>query len=540
VTGEVDRPALAAGLEGSTGVVSLLALDERPHARLRSVPTGFVQTLTLVQTLGEAAVPAPLWCVTRGAVATGRDDRLNVRQSLIWGLGRVVGLEHPDRWGGLVDLNGAVDERLASVLAGDEDQVAIRDSAVLVRRLVRAQPARAAAAWQTSGTAVITGGTGALGAQVARWLPGLGAEHLLLLSRSGLDAPGARELEAELLERGVAVTVAACDVGDRQALAQVISSVPPTRPVRTVVHAAASLDDGTVDSLTPDQLDRVLRVKAEGAWHLHEVTSGMELDAFVLFSSLGGTVGLPGQGNYAPGNAFLDALAQYRRSAGLPATSVAWGAWAGGGMARGTVAGVLRRHGLIEMAPQRALAALRQVLSMEEAAPVLAGIDWNRFYTAFTALRPSPMLQEIPDIARFLDTTGETPLLRRLSAASGAVRERLLIDLVCSHVAAVLGYDSQAAVQPDRAFQLIGFDSVTGVELRNRVSAATGLSLPTTTVFDFPTPAALAGYLGDRLTVAGSAQAAGEPHRPSEPSIDPSTASDEELFDLIDRDLGVS
>ncbi|WP_344316606.1 type I polyketide synthase [Actinoplanes couchii] len=528
---EAGRRTLAAGLAGCDGVLSLLGLDDGPHPEQPSVPAGFAQTVALVQALGDAGVGAPLWCVTRWAVATAPDEPIDPGQALLWGLGRVVGLEHPDRWGGLIDLDGPAG-LLAAVLGGEEDQVAVRVHGVLTRRLTRRRPRGVPAAeWTTGGTALVTGGTGALGAHVARWLAGRGAEHLLLVSRRGPEAPGAAELADSLRGLGAAVTVAACDVSDREALAALVGAIPADRPLRTVVHTAAALDDGTVDTLTPAQLERALRVKVGGARNLHELTRQAELDAFVLYSSLGGTVGLPGQGNYAPANAYLDALAERRRAQGLVATSVVWGAWAGGGLASGTVADVLRRHGLPEMDPALALAGLGRALSGGEPVAIIAAVDWSRFWTAFTALRPSPMLTEIPDVARFRTGEGPEPAVRLATAT-----EQALTDLVCAHVAAVLGHDSPASVRPDRAFRLIGFDSVTGVELRNRIAAATGLSLPTTTVFDFPTPAALAGYLRERLAPAVPAAA----EAPELPDLDPLTATDDELFDLIDRDLGVS
>ncbi|WP_245675759.1 type I polyketide synthase [Micromonospora halophytica] len=525
------RRTLATGLAGCDGVLSLLGLDDRPHPECPSVPVGFAQTVALVQALGDAGVRAPLWCVTRRAVGTAPDEPVDPNQALLWGLGRVVGLEHPDRWGGLVDLDGPAG-RLAEVLGGEEDQVAIRKRGVLARRLTRQRPRGAPAAdWTTGGTALVTGGTGALGAHVARWLAGRGAQHLLLVSRRGPDSPGAADLADSLRGLGAEVTVAACDVADREALAALVGAIPADRPLRTVVHTAAALDDGTVDTLTPAQLERALRVKASGARNLHELTRHMELDAFVLYSSLGGTVGLPGQGNYAPANAYLDALAEQRRAQGLVATSVVWGAWAGGGLAAGTVADVLRRHGLPEMDPALALEALGRALSGGEPVAILAAVDWSRFWTAFTALRPSPMLTEIPDVARFRTGGGPEPAVRLATAT-----EQALTDLVCAHVAAVLGHDGATSVRPDRAFRLIGFDSVTGVELRNRIAAATGLSLPTSTVFDFPTPAALAGYLRERLAPAEP----GASVVPEPSDVDPLTATDDELFELIDRDLGVS
>ncbi|MEU0839171.1 type I polyketide synthase [Streptomyces sp. NPDC005962] len=507
-----------------TGVLSLLALDGRPHPRHGSVPAGVAGQFALVQALGDAEIGAPLWSATRGAVSVGRAEAPDApEQALIWGLGRVAALEHGERWGGLVDLPEAADERalsrLVAALAGaeDEDQVAIRATGLLVRRLVRAplSGTPAVRSWKPTGTTLVTGGTGALGAHVARWLARNGAEHLVLTSRRGPDAPGAAELRDELTALGAQVTVAACDVTDRDALAEVVNAVPADRPLTAVVHTAAVLDDGVIEGLTPEQIDRVLKVKVDATRHLHELTRDLDLSAFVLFSSFAATFGAPGQGNYAPGNAFLDAFAEWRRAQGLPATSLAWGPWGEGGMAEGGVGDRMRRHGVIEMEPGAAVTALQHALDRDESVLTVADMEWKRFVLAFTSGRSRPLLHDLPEARDVIadmnrDTEAEgtdgAALARQLAGASEAERERLVLDLVRTAVAAVLGYAGADDVEPGRAFKDLGFDSLTAVELRNRLGAASGLKLPPTLIFDYPTPTVLGRHL--RTELSGGQRAA--------------------------------
>ncbi|MFI9273469.1 type I polyketide synthase, partial [Kitasatospora sp. NPDC052896] len=487
------------------GVVWLPAPDGEP-----------MLTATLVQALGDAGVVAPLWCVTRGAVSTGRSDRLaNPAQAQVWGLGRVVALEHPERWGGLVDLpaTSSIDERvlarLAGVLAGvgGEDQVAVRASGVFARRLVRSSRGEAVT-WQPSGTVLVTGGTGALGAEVARWLARNGAEHLLLTSRRGPDAPGAAELREELAALGATATVAACDVADRDALAALLASLE--QPVSAVFHTAGVLDDGMVDGLTAERFAGVTRPKVDAARNLHELTDG--LSAFVLFSSIAGTVGNAGQGNYAAANAFLDALAEQRRADGLPATSIAWGPWAQGGMAAdATLEQRLRRDGVPPMAPALAVAALQQALDHGDDALTVADIAWDRFLSVMTAARPSELFGDLPEARPAAGA--EAPVAAgsptgQLAGLSEAEQRRALLELVRANVAAVLAHTGTETVESGRAFKELGFDSLTAVELRNRLNATTGLSLPSSLVFDYPTADALAEHLRSELLGQQAAGAA--------------------------------
>ncbi|MEU5100148.1 type I polyketide synthase [Streptomyces sp. NPDC020996] len=540
--------ALAAeGEDTVTGILSLLALDEREHPDHPSLPLGLAGTVTLVQAVLQvrelAEFDAPVWALTQGAVSVGDNDPLTRPvQAAVWGLARVLVQEHPRLWGGIVDLPDTVDEeayrRLAGILAepGDEDELAVRSWNVLVRRLVRAplgdtEPQRA---WTPRGTALVTGGTGGLGAQTARWLARAGAPHLLLVSRRGPEAPGAAELAREIRDLGAEVTIAAADVADREQLRTVLDALPADAPLTSVFHTAAVLDDGMIDSLTPDRLAQVWRVKAQGALNLQELTEDRDgLDAFVLFSSFGAAYGSAGLGNYTPGNTFLDALAHQRRNRGLPATSVVWGTWAGSGMAAGGAGERARLQGVWEMPPELATAALQQSLDHDETNPVVIDIRWDGFTLGTGTERNSPLFEMVPEAAKVLADaaavaqqetarSGNTAdeLLGRLAGRTPAEQDRVLLDLVRRQAASVLGHgaadaEALAAVGPERPFRGLGFDSLSAVELRNRLGTATGLSLPSTLVFDQPTPARLAAHLRTELYGDGT-------------SVDP-------LLDDIDR-----
>ncbi|MEV0696159.1 SDR family NAD(P)-dependent oxidoreductase, partial [Streptomyces sp. NPDC050388] len=500
------------------GILSLLALDTAVHPEHPSVSAGLAATVTLLRALADADATAPLWTVTRGAVSVGVSDRTaDPAQSAVWGLGRVAALELPQGWGGLVDLPAVLDDRGASRLcgvlaaAGDEDQWAVRDSGAYVCRLTRSPLGgrQGSRSWTPRGTVLVTGGTGAIAAHVARRLAETGAEHLVLTSRRGLDAPGAPELRDELTALGARVTVTACDVADREGLRALVDGLREAgETITAVLHAAGA--DRTDEILTLDagRLHEVMAAKALGAAHLDELFDDDSLDAFVLFSSNSGVWGSGGHAAYAASNAYLDGLAVSRRARGLAATSIAWGAWDGGGMSGGDAGEQLARRGLVAMPTDLAIEALRQAVEHEETCVSIAGMDWERFAPVYAMSRPRPLIADIPEAQRALvpeddaaqDTRHHTSVLRgRLDGLSAAEQERLLLDLVRSEAAAVLGHQDVEAVQSGRAFRELGFDSLTAVELRNRLTEATGLKLPTTLVFDHPNATRLATYLRDEL-----------------------------------------
>ncbi|MDF5759355.1 type I polyketide synthase [Spongiactinospora sp. TRM90649] len=516
---ELDRWTLTERLRefaSVDGVLSLLALDTRPHFDDPDVSMAVGGTLALAQALGDAHVAAPLWCVTVGAVSTGRSDApADPVQAQIWGLGRAAALEHPERWGGLIDVAADLDERAAAravaVLAGAEDQVAVRASGVFGRRLSRTGAVSAPERWTPTGTVLVTGGTGALGSETARWLAGRGAPGLLLTSRSGPDAPGAAELVAELAELGTPATVVSCDVADRDALAALLAE----HPVTAVFHTAGIDPSTPLAELDVEEFAEGLRAKAVGASNLHELLSGVPLDAFVLFSSIAATWGSGNQTAYGAANAHLDALAEHRRATGLAATSVAWGAWAEAGMAaRGGAEEFLRRRGLSPMPPALAVAALAQAVDGGATCVTVADVDWAKFAPAFSSARTSPLIGDLPEVQAALgadaeaDEAGDDPsaaLRGRLAAATGTERVRMAQDLVRGVTATVLGYEGPEAVEAERPFKDLGIDSLTAVEVRNRMNAASGLRLPATLVFDYPTPAALARFLLAELVGADDA-----------------------------------
>ncbi|MFH9419142.1 type I polyketide synthase [Streptomyces sp. NPDC017529] len=523
----VDRDGVAARIGealkgadpgGVAGVLSLLALAETPVPEHPVVAGGLAATLGLVQALGDAEIAAPLWLATCGAVAATPNEVLGSPvQAQVWGLGRVIALEHPDRWGGLVDLPAAVDDRagarLVAVLAGGgEDQVAIRAAGVFGRRMSRPAPSRGTEEqWTPRGSVLITGGTGAIAGHVARWLGERDAERLVLTSRSGPGAPGIAAQAAELAAQGTRVDVVACDVSDRSAVAALVGWTGRSGPaLSAVMHTAGVLDDGVVDRLSVSRLETVLAAKAASAAHLDEATAGLDLDAFVLFSSAASTLGSAGQGNYAAANAYLDALAEHRRSRGLAGLSVAWGLWGGGGLAESkeAIRSRMKRLPMPAMDPQLAVRALGESLEGPDAVVTVMDVDWAQLAATSVGLTQSPLVRDLPEVRQLATVaaapaaaapadaaSGEGELARRLAGMDRAEQERVLTDLVRAEAAVVLGHPSLEAVQAQQAFKDLGFDSLTAVEIRNRLNAATGLRVPATLIFDYPTPVAVATWL---------------------------------------------
>ncbi|WP_341720551.1 type I polyketide synthase [Micromonospora sp. FIMYZ51] len=478
---------------------------------------------------GNADGPGRLVVQTRHAVAVTPDDDVDLAAAAIWGLVRAAQTEHPGRIV-LVDLDHhhppalgnnvsvasgpdgpptaapPVSGALSRALATGEPQLALRRGRLLVPRLARgsvpAPPPEGSIAGPDE-TVLITGGTGGLGATVARHLVHRhGVRSLLLLSRSGPTADGVDKLVAELTEAGARVTVTACDVTDRAALAAVLAAVPATAPLRAVVHTAGVLRDATVQSLTAEQLHPVLATKVDAAWHLHELTAERELSAFVLFSSVSATIGLAGQANYAAGNAFLDALAAHRHRRGLPAVALGWGLWEQRTGLTATLGAAdlqrMRRSGLRPLATDDALALFDLVTGADRPHLVPAWLDPSEL----PGDEAPALLRGLarPGAARAVPARVDAPALRdRLRVMAEHDREPTLRRLVQVEIATVLGRSGPGDVPPERGFTDLGFTSLTALELRGRLATLTGLTLPATVIFDHPSTAAMARYLLDRL-----------------------------------------
>ncbi|OEJ36249.1 type I polyketide synthase [Streptomyces agglomeratus] len=519
VTEFADLTALAAAIEGGAPVPDVVLYPVAPASADAGTTVDAARdvSLAVLETVrawlaDDRFADSRLVVVTRYAVAARVEDTLDLAQAPVWGLIRAAEAENQGRFG-LLDTDGIESSlaALTTVAATGEPEAAVHGGHFAVPRFTPVPAGSDPAPWDGEGTVLITGGTSGLGALVARHLVSEhGVRHLLLTSRRGLEAPGAEELRAELAEAGAEVTIAACDVSERTALAGLLAGVPAAHPLTAIVHAAAVVDSGLVGTLTPEQFNKVLRPKADAAWHLHELTAelGIDLKAFVLFSSAGGMVLAAGQANYAAANVFLDALAHHRRAAGLPASSLAFGMWAvntglGGPLADSDLER-MKRLGMPALDAAEGLTLFDAALASgaHQVAPIR--ID-KAALRARTDEAPALLRGHVRGPGRraarsaHQAAAGGSAFEQRLAGLSEAERDRTLLDLVRHEVASVLGHSGIDAVGPDRAFKELGFDSLAAVELRNALSAATGLKLPATLVFDHPNSRAVADLVNEKV-----------------------------------------
>ncbi|MFH9908300.1 SDR family NAD(P)-dependent oxidoreductase, partial [Streptomyces sp. NPDC017225] len=589
--GEPPRIVLAGPDRSSDG--DLAAQAHTATNEMLTLLQGFVSDDTLSD--------ARLVVLTRGAVAVEEGERVpEPAAAAVWGLIRTAATEYPGRFV-LVDMDEseASCRALPAALATEEPQLAVREGRLLVPRLTRAALTApegeddgnaGGAGLDPEGTVLITGGTGTLGGLLACHLVERhGVRHLLLASRRGPDAEGAAELAEALEALGADVSVASCDTADAEALAGLLRSVPDAHPLTGVFHTAGVLDDAALSSLTPERLAAVMRPKVDAAYHLHRLTQDMDLAAFVLFSSAAGAIGNAGQANYSAANTFLDGLAQHRRGQGLPALSLAWGLWARTSELTAALDQVgrarLGRGGIGAMPTAQALGLLDLALeSPDKTLLVPAKLDLARLGEV-DATVPPVLHGLIRSRARRAAAqgggTGSDTLRQRLVSHDAATQLEILLTYIRGQVAAVLGHSSPDAVDADTGFLDMGLDSLTTVEFRNNLNRATGLRLPPTALFDYPTPARLASMLraemvpreasgdpsqtlvaeldrleeslqtvvpGVRTAVAARMQALllklealedSEAERRG-PRMEVETATDDEIFDFIDNELGLS
>ena len=475
--------------------------EEETDSALRRSCAG----LAIVQRLASQAPPPRLWWVTRGAVTIAPEERPVLSLAALWGLARTIRDESPEFDCTLIDVESGSDtaEHVMRELAygGDEREVAWRREKRHVARLVRASSSATRREWRSDGTVLITGGLGALGLMIARHLAARGAKHLVLAGRRGMDTPGASDALAELGALGATVTVAGVDVSDRNALAAVLRAIPESAPLRGIVHAAVSLEDGVLSRQTPERFATAMGAKVAGARHLDALTADADLDFFVLFSSIVGTLGMSGSGAYSAANATLDAIAADRRARGLVAQSLAWGEWTGAGVA-GAINPALRAR-VPAFSPAHGVAVFDAVLGRSEPHLVLAPID------ARSVAKTSG--GAVPTLLRSLVKAPRTPSLGKrgglaqgLGVLSAERRAEVILQEVRAEVARVLSFEGQDSVPVDRPLKELGLDSLIAVQLRNAIGKRVGLTLPATLAFDYPTPLAIAKYLVERVTSSGA------------------------------------
>ncbi|WP_416955853.1 SDR family NAD(P)-dependent oxidoreductase [Streptomyces sp. Agncl-13] len=600
-----DLAALRAAVEGGASVprTVVLPLVSAPDGGLDDVVAGARSVLRRVLAVvqewlaDERLSASRLVLVTREAVATEPNAAVDLAHAPVWGLVRSAQTENPGRFV-LVDTDAATAEAvegnaalalltdaLSAAGAAGERELALRGERVLVPRLVRstagtAEPVPFLGEGAAEGTVLVTGGTGALGGRLARHLVERhGVRRLLLAARRGAEAPGAAALRAELAGLGAEVSFVACDVADPHAAEALFAQAGQ---VAAVVHTAGVVADGLVTGLSPERLDAVLRPKIDAAWHLHRLAERHKVGAFVLYSSIAGVTGSGGQANYAAANAFLDALAHHRRSAGAPATSLAWGLWAQESALTGALAAADRdriaRSGLVPLSPEEGLELFDTAVARDVTAAVVARLDLAGVRARAAEEDPPALLRQLVPAARPRSSAESGPA-PDLAGLPDAERERVLTESVRTLTATLLGHGSPTDVDLERGFLDLGVDSLSALELRNRLQARTGLRLPSTLVFDHPSPRALVRHLHaelgeahaavdrpgpaelDRLALSLAGRApdddwrvdmtirlrnllagleSGPPAAPAPEADSLRTASNEELFDLIDNDLGIS
>jgi NAD(P)-dependent dehydrogenase (short-subunit alcohol dehydrogenase family) len=540
--------------DADTRAIHLWSLDAEPVDRTtaRRFEAGLVDSVSatayLVQALVAAGVARPaLWIVTRGAVMTEPGvphAPIAIEGAALWGFGRSIALEHPDIWGGLIDVSLASPTAAARAIVSElgtatpDDQVAHADRGRSVARLVRRPADRPAkpVTLAPDGVYLVTGGVGALGLAAAQWLVDAGARHVVLVSRRAEASESARLQMAALEARGATVETRAADVSRPEDVDHLLTLIAARRPLRGVVHAAGVDDPASISALDPARIRAALAGKATGAWILHERTRARDLDLFVCFSSMAGVVGAQSRAHYGAANAVLDGLMAERSRLGLAAISVAWGPWSGGGMATSETLRDFERAGNHALEPAAARAALGRAVASGAAHVLVADVEWPVFRQALEMRRPRPLLDALAPTpgAPTAAVTTTAPWIEQLRAVPSANRERELTALLQRELAATMGFDDEASVPVDRNFYEIGVDSLMMADLVSRLRSRTGVAA-SALVFNHPNVSALAGQLLPQLPLANDRESDGatiEPSHTATVEAEPEVQSDTEILEF--------
>jgi acyl transferase domain-containing protein len=507
---EFDRLLDERTFNACRGIIHLCSLDSDANDDLTVAALeqqlGCASLIRFVQALEKHNTETRIWIVTEGAQPVGpRTEVSSVAQSTIWGLGRVLSLERPQLWGGLIDLepNAPVTDQAADILdqithEDDEDQVAFRGGDRYVPRLVHSYPkSRQPLTLRSDATYMITGGLGSLGLEFARWLVDQGARHLVLVSRRQQTAP------IEALESiGASVEIISADVADEARMTSLVNELSP--PLRGIIHAAGVQTRRSISEMNLDQFNAVLRPKVAGGWALHRATAGMDLDFLIFFSSMSSVTGSVELGHYAAANQFLDSLAQHRRARGMVALSINWGPWAGDGMVTSEIGGLFEKLGVKPLARDQAIQALATLAQCDSPQVTVADIDWQTFKPIYESRRPRPLVQEIAveqAMPEDLQPAGPSKFTLQLEAASESDRAKLLRAHISVEVNSILGHDAGRLPLKNAGFFEMGMDSLMAMELKRRLESSLGCSLAPTLTFDYPNIDSLVDHILNSVLV---------------------------------------
>jgi NAD(P)-dependent dehydrogenase (short-subunit alcohol dehydrogenase family)/acyl carrier protein len=538
------------------GVIYLWAanLENSGDPDIRSSRLNCVRVLHLVQALAELPDLPRIWLVTRGAHAV-RDASmpLQINSSALWGLGKVIALEHPDFRCVCADTDpladdAAVGQSLWEMIQTEdkEDQIAFRGGVRYAARLVRMKaqtPVSESAVINPDFTYLITGGLGFLGLKLAQWMAEQGGRHLVLVGR-GKASPEAAEIIRQMADSGITVMILRGDISDAEDTARVLERVKTEMPeLRGIIHCAGLLDDGVLLQQNRERFYRVMTPKIDGAWHLHRLTRDIPLDFFVLFSSIASMIGSPAQGNYAAANAFMDALAHHRRASGLPGLSINWGPWGTGGMVSQLGSrdqARLDRQGMEMIEPAHGLQLLKTLLVQEAAQCGVMAVNWLKFFQQFQAEAEPPLFSVLAGEVRRHRKTGQSrgrasALLRGLESASSEDRQNMLTGHIQAEIAGILELDPSEWPNPQQGFFDMGIDSLMAVDLKTRLETALGQPLSSTLTFKYPTIEALAGYLAEKLVFKNTSSETGENRGADSPAI--SMQASEYRFPVSNKNL---